>query len=45
MERLYQEFILGGQTSNEHAVNNHTTEKMSLCHEPWTMGRAQGERF
>lgn len=45
MERLYQEFRLGGQTSNEHAVNNHTTEKMSLCHEPWTMGRAQGERF
>lgn len=44
MERLYQEFILGGHTKNEHAVNNHTAEKTSLCHEPWTMERAQGER-
>lgn len=45
MERLYQDFIFGGQTTNKHAVNNHTTEKMSLYHEPLTMGKAQGKGF
>lgn len=42
---IVQDFIFGGQTSNEHAANNHTTEKKNpVCHEPWTMGKAQGEK-
>ena len=44
IQRLHQEFIFGIQTSNEHPVNDHVTEKTSLCCGLWTIGEAERER-
>lgn len=44
VQKLYQEFIFGIQTSNEHPVNDCVTQKPLLCCGPWAIGRAQGER-